>query len=86
MACICKDLIGGVSVTLSVFTLSVVDRGIEPWSGQTKDYKIDSFCFSDKHSALRSKNKDCLARNQNNVSEWSDICLPAYCCVSELAL
>jgi hypothetical protein len=31
------------------------------------------FCFSAKHAALRSKNKDWLARNQNNVYEWSDI-------------
>jgi hypothetical protein len=26
-------------------------------------------CFSDKHAALRSRNKDWLARNQNNVSK-----------------
>jgi hypothetical protein len=26
-------------------------------------------CFSAKHAALRSKNKDWLARNQDNVSE-----------------
>jgi hypothetical protein len=25
------------------------------------------------HAALRSKNKDWLARNQDNVSEWGDI-------------
>jgi hypothetical protein len=30
-------------------------------------------CFSAKHAALRRKSKDWLARNQNNVSEWSDI-------------
>jgi hypothetical protein len=30
-------------------------------------------CFSAKHAALRNKNKDWLARNQNNVSEWSNI-------------
>jgi hypothetical protein len=29
--------------------------------------------FSSKHAALRSKSKDWLARNQNNVSEWSDM-------------
>jgi hypothetical protein len=26
-------------------------------------------CYSAKHAALRSKNKDWLARNQDNVSE-----------------
>jgi hypothetical protein len=30
-------------------------------------------CFSAKHAALKIKNKDWSARNQNNVSEWSDI-------------
>jgi len=40
---------------------------------QTKDYKIGICCFSAKNAALRSKSKDWLARNQNNVSEWIDI-------------
>jgi hypothetical protein len=30
-------------------------------------------CFSARHEALRSKSKDWLARNQNNVSEWIDM-------------
>jgi len=30
-------------------------------------------CFSTKHAPLRRKIKDWLARNQNNVSEWSDM-------------
>jgi len=38
---------------------------------QTKDYNIGICYFSTKHTALRSKNTDRLARNQNNVSEWS---------------
>ena len=37
------------------------------------DYKIGICCFSAKHAALRRKSKDWLARNQNNVSEWSDM-------------
>jgi len=41
--------------------------------GQTKDCKIGICCFSTKNAALRSKSKDWLARNQNNVSEWSDM-------------
>ena len=63
--------IGGVMV--SVLASSAVDRGFEPRSGQTKDYNIGICCFSAKHAALRRKSKDWLARNQNNVSEWSDI-------------
>jgi hypothetical protein len=30
-------------------------------------------CFSAKHAALRNKNKNWSARNQNNVSEWSGL-------------
>ena len=54
---------------VSVLVSSAVDREFEPRSGQTKDYKIGICCFSAKHAALRRKSKDCLARNQNNVSE-----------------
>ena len=63
--------IGGVMV--SMLASSAVDRGFEPRSGQTKDYEIGICCFSAKHAALRRKSKDWLARNQNNVSEWSDM-------------
>ena len=45
-----------------------VDRAFEPRLGQTKDYTIGICCFSAKHAALRRKNKDWLARNQDNVS------------------
>ena len=58
---------------VSVLASSVVDRGFEPRSGQTKDYKIGICCFSAKHAALRRKSKDWLARNQENVSEWGDM-------------
>ena len=58
---------------VSVLASSAVDRGFDPRSGQTKDYEIGICCFSAKHPALRSKSKDWLARNQNNVSEWSDM-------------
>jgi hypothetical protein len=50
-----------------------VDRGFEPRSGQTKDYETGICRFSAKHTALRRKSKDWLARNRNNVSEWSDM-------------
>ena len=66
-----KHRIGGVMV--SVLASSAVDHGFKPWSGQTKDYKIGICCFSAKYAALRRKSKDWLARNQNNVSERSDI-------------
>ena len=52
---------------------SAVDRGFEPTSGQTKDFKIGMCCFSARHEELRKKSKDWLARNQNNACEWSDI-------------
>ena len=42
--------------------------------GQVKPKtKIGICCFSAKHAALRRKSKDGLARNQNNVSEWSNM-------------
>ena len=41
------------------------------WSGQIKDYKIGIYCLFAKHATLSRKRKDWLARNQNNVSEWS---------------
>jgi hypothetical protein len=54
-----------------VLVSSAVDRGFEPRSGQTKDYKIGICCFSAKHAALRRKSKDWLAWNTDNVSECS---------------
>ena len=56
---------------VSVLASGAVDRGIELRSGQTKDYEI-GICLS-KHAALRRKIKEWLARNQDNVSEWSDM-------------
>ena len=58
---------------VSVLASSAVDRGFEPRSGQTKDYKIGICCFFAKHASLRRKSKDWLAWNQNNVSECSDM-------------
>jgi hypothetical protein len=61
------------NVMVSVLASSAVDRGFEPRSSKTKDYKIDVCCFSAKHTALRRKSKDWLARNQDHVSEWGDM-------------
>jgi hypothetical protein len=58
---------------VSVLASSAVDCGFEPRSGQTKDYEIGICCFSAKHASLRKKSKDWLTRNQDNVSEWSDM-------------
>ena len=57
-------------VMVSVLASSAVDRGLEPRSGQSKDFKIGICCFSAKHSALRRKSKDGLSQNQDNVLEW----------------
>jgi len=51
-------------------------------SGQTKEYKIGLCCFSAKHAALRRKSKDWLARNQDNVSEWSNMSIHGLIVVS----
>ena len=53
--------------------LSAVDRGLDSQSGQIKYSKIGIRYFSSKHAALRSKSKDWLAWNQDNVSEWFDM-------------
>ena len=58
---------------VSVLPSSEVDSRFDPRLGQTKDYKIGICCYSAKHAALRRKSKDWLARNQDNVSEWSDM-------------
>ena len=58
---------------VKVLATSALDRGFEPRSEQTKDYKIGMCCFSAKHAALRRKSKDWLARNWDNVSEWGDM-------------
>ena len=60
-------------ILVSGLASSAVDRGFEPRSCQTREYKIGMCCFSAKHAALRSNSKDWLARNQNNVSKWSDM-------------
>ena len=37
---------------VSVFASSAVDRGFEPRSGQTKDYKIGNCCLRTKRTSL----------------------------------
>ena len=62
-----------LSSMVSLLASSVVDRGFEPRLDHTKDYKIGMCCLSAKHATLRRKSKYWLARNQDNVYEWSDI-------------
>ena len=52
---------------VTMLASSAVDCGFEPRSGPTEEYKLGICCFFAKQAALRSKNKDWLARNQNNV-------------------
>jgi hypothetical protein len=58
---------------VSVLASSAVDCGFEPWSGQTKDYKIGICYFSVKPTALRSKSADRLARNRDNIYPWTAV-------------
>ena len=39
----------------------------------TKDYQLVFVAYNAKHAELRRKSKDWLLRNQDNVSEWSDM-------------
>ena len=41
--------------------------------GSNKDHNISICCLSAKQAALRRKSKDCLAQNQDNVSEWANM-------------
>jgi len=56
-----------------VLASSAVDDVLEPRSGKTNDYKIGVCCFSAKQTTLSGKSKDWLTRNQEKVSEWSDM-------------
>jgi len=46
---------GGDVIDCVLISTAVVDRGFEPWSGQTKDCKIGICCFSTKQATLRRK-------------------------------
>ena len=55
--------IGGVMVSVA---LSAVGCGFEPWSGQTKDYKIGICCFSAiKHTALNKEREQRLVGSES---------------------
>jgi hypothetical protein len=69
-----KNIILPTTLVVCMLTLDVVDCWFEPCSSQTKDLKIDICCFSAKYAAFRSKRKDKMTRNQDNVSEWGHMC------------
>jgi hypothetical protein len=58
---------------VSVLASSALELICKPLSGQTKEYKNGICCISAKHAALKRISKDWSARDQNNVSEWSDM-------------
>ena len=47
---------------------TMVNRGFEPRSGQTKDYKIGICCCPAKARIIKEKEQRFL-----NVSEWGDM-------------
>jgi hypothetical protein len=63
--------IGGVMV--SMLASSEAHCGFESRSDQTKNIKLILVDSSRKHTSLRRKIKDWLARNQDNVTEWGDM-------------
>ena len=68
---------------VSLLVVNVLDRVFEPQFSQTREYKLCICFFSAKHTALRRKCKDWLARNQDNMTEWNDT---STCYFSELTL
>jgi hypothetical protein len=62
--------VGGIMVI--VLASSVVDSGLEPRSGQTKDFKIGICRFSAKHASIKKEKIIVLARNQNNTKAQKD--------------
>ena len=75
--------IGGVMV--SVLATSAVDRGFEPGSGQTQDYRIGICCFSARHAALGERAKTGLLGIRIMCPSGAT-CLSEDCCFSELTL
>jgi len=70
----CSKQLNRISgVMVSVFASCVEDHGLWPRLCQTKDYQICTCCFSSKDTALWSNSKNLLARNQDNMSEGSNM-------------
>ena len=71
------------SVIVNVLEFRAVDRAFQDRLGQTKHYLIGNCCFSAKHAALR-RNTDL--KGIRLMFSSGAICLPKYCCLTELAL
>jgi hypothetical protein len=69
---------------VSVLALSMVDRGFEHRSVQTKYFKIGICYFSAKHTALRERAKTGWLGIRIMCPSGAT-CLHAVCCFSELA-
>ena len=54
---------GGVIV--GVLASSAMDRGFEPRSGQTKDYKIGTCCFSAKHAPFNKEKEQRMVGSES---------------------
>ena len=61
---------------VSVLPSSAVDRGFEPRSGKTKDYKIGICCFSAQHAAFRRKSRDRLAHRRKPTADYASFLTP----------
>ena len=59
---------------VSMLASSMIDRGCESRSGQTKDYDFNICCFFAKHPTARRQGKEYLA-------QWTT-CLPTFVAVS----
>jgi hypothetical protein len=53
------------------YMMEMIDQYKKKQIVQPIDYETGIYCFSTKRAAFRSKRKDCLARNQANVSNMS---------------
>ena len=74
--CICHRHVYICLMTIKLFDLilSIIVLWLSVRLPKSKTiYKIGICCFSAKDATFRGKSKDWLDRNQNNVSEWSDI-------------
>ena len=69
----------------TVYASSVIYRGFEPLSGQTKDYKIGICCFFAKHARI-IKDKETLWYVIRIMCPSGATCLSVDCCFSELEL
>jgi hypothetical protein len=63
---------------VSVLGSSAVDRGFEPRSGQTNDYKIGMCCFSAKHAdliiiSLKINLSELVLNNNHSLTHLLDI-------------